>query len=321
MSLAKAATAAATTVAILCAALTGRGDAGTAEYQVTFQSTWSQATHPIDFPSNAHFSGLIGGSHSNQVSLWTVGAVASTGIKDMAELGSKTPLMQEVQAAISAGTANAVLSGGGIASSPGSVTMAFVMDDAFPYVTLVSMLAPSPDWFVGVSGLSLRANGAWIQHLVVPLAAYDAGTDSGPTYASPNQATVPPIPIAEIGDGPLGANNIVGTFTFSLTNVLGAPHEFSGGEARLTVVGPNPLREGTRFQIHVPSGHPADVAIYGVGGQRVRGLFQGETSGQARVVSWNGRDDRGALVPSGMYFVALRGDGLRPLTRRVVLTR
>src|SRR4030095_6450439 len=219
MSLAKAAPAAAT-IAILCAALPGPGYASTAEYQVTFESTWSQATHPIDFPSNAHFSGLIGGSHSNQVSLWNLGALASTGIKDMAELGSKTALMQEVQAAITAGTANAVLSGGGIGASPGSVTMTFVMDEAFPYVTLVSMLAPSPDWFVGVSGLSLRASGAWIEHLVVPLVTYDAGTDSGPTYAAPNQATVPPIPIAEINYGPLAANNMVGTFTFSVTNVL-----------------------------------------------------------------------------------------------------
>jgi len=199
--------------------------------------------------------------------------------------------------------------------------MTFVMDETFPLVALVSMLAPSPDWFVGVSGLSLRANGEWIQHLVVPLDTYDAGTDSGPTYASPNQVTAPPIPIAEINYGPLAANNTVGTFTFSLTHVLGAPQELPGGEARLVSLGPNPLREATRFQIHVPSGRRAHVAVYGVGGRRVRELFQGETSGQAQVVSWNGRDDRGALVPAGMYFVALRGEGLRQLTRRVVLVR
>jgi len=321
MSLARAAAGAVTAIALLCSVAPGHVCASTAEYQVTFQSSWSQATHPVDFPSNAHFSGLIGGSHSDQVSFWNLGAPASTGIKDMAELGAKTPLMQEVQAAVAAGTARAVLSGGGIGVSPGSVTMTFDMDEAFPYVTLVSMLAPSPDWFVGVSGLSLRANGAWISHLVVPLVTYDAGTDSGPTYASPNQATLPPIPIAEINYGPLAANNMVGTFTFSLTNVLGTPQELPGSEARLVVLGPNPLRETSRFQILVPSGRLADLVVYGVGGQRVRELFRGETSGLARVVGWNGRDDRGTLVPAGMYFVALRGDGLRPLTRSVVVVR
>src|SRR5258706_7367147 len=168
MSFAKVIVGAATAVGILWAAVPARVAASTAEYQVTFQSSWSQATHPVDFPSNAHFSGLIGGSHSNQVSFWNVGALASTGIKDMAELGSKTPLMQEVQTAVTAGTAHAVLSGGGIGVSPGSVTMTFAVEEAFPYVTLVSMLAPSPDWFVGVSGLSLRANGAWIPNIVVP---------------------------------------------------------------------------------------------------------------------------------------------------------
>lgn len=321
MSLARIAVGVATAIGILCDAVPSRVAAGTAVYQVTFQSTWSQATHPVDFPSsNAHFSGLIGGTHSDQVSFWNLGALASTGIKDMAELGSKTPLRQEVEAAIGAGTANAVLSGGAIAVSPGSVAMTFQMDDAFPYVTLVSMLAPSPDWFVGVSGLNLRANGAWISQVVVPLIAHDAGTDSGPTYASPNQVTMPPVPIAEIDYGPLAANNMVGTFTFDLTAILGVP-EGLPGQGHLALLGPNPLHETTRFQIQVPSGRAADLTVYGVGGQRVRTLFRGETSGQAQVVSWNGRDDHGALVPAGMYFVALRGDGFRQLTRRVVVVR
>jgi hypothetical protein len=250
-----------------------------------------------------------------------VGALASTGIKNMAELGEKTALMQEVQAAIAAGTAKAVLSGGGNGVAPGSVTLTFDVDDAFPFVTLVSMIAPSPDWFVGVSGLSLRENGAWIQQAVIPLVVHDAGTDSGPTYASPNQATVPPVPIFQHGYGPFAANNVVGTFTFVRTAVVGVPPAFPGDSGHLLTLGPNPLRQMTRFEIQIPSGRSGDLAVYGVGGQRVRQLFHGETSGQARVVSWNGRDDRGILVPAGLYFVALRGDGLRPPAARVVVVR
>lgn len=45
------------------------------------------------------------------------------------------------------------------------------------------MLDPSPDWFVGVSGLELcLANCSWIENKVLELYPWDAGTDSGPTY-------------------------------------------------------------------------------------------------------------------------------------------
>ena len=30
---------------------------GNARYRVTFQATWSAATHPTNFPGNPHFSG------------------------------------------------------------------------------------------------------------------------------------------------------------------------------------------------------------------------------------------------------------------------
>src|SRR5437762_12358166 len=85
-----------------------------ASYTVTFTSTWSATTHPVDFPTSAHFSGLIGATHSDQVVFWRDGELASPGIQAMAELGSKNPLGDEIAAAIGAGTAQYVLSGEGI---------------------------------------------------------------------------------------------------------------------------------------------------------------------------------------------------------------
>ncbi len=292
----------------------------TAEYQVTFESTWSAQTHPLDFPSGAHFSGLIGGTHNDKVSFWQVGSLASQGIQDMAELGSKTALTQEVQAASVAGTANAVLSGGGISPSPGSVSLTFNVDEAFPLVTLVSMLAPSPDWFVGVSGLSLRANGAWLPRVVVDLVLYDAGTDSGPSYGSPNMPSMPHVPIAENTSGAFASDNHVGTFTFDRTSVLDVP-ALAAGATRLELLGANPISEDARFSIQVPDGRNGDLAVYAVTGHRVCSLFQGGTSGQARVVTWNARDDRGTRVPPGTYFVSLRVDGSPSRVRRVAVVR
>lgn len=174
-----------------------------ASYQVTFESFWSEATHPYEFPGlSAHYSGLIGATHKSDFILWKTGQVASPGIESMAETGSKTPLNSEISVAIAAGEAEFLLSGGGISRSPGNVTLNFDVSREFPFVSLVSMIAPSPDWFVGVSGLSLIRNGQWLDQLEVLLFAYDAGTDSGSEYTSPNSDTQPQTPISQLQDVP-----------------------------------------------------------------------------------------------------------------------
>ena len=75
---------------------------------------------------------------------------------------------------------------------------------------------PSPDWFLGVSGLNLRENGRWLDDVVVDLLTYDAGTDSGPTFRSPNDDTQPKEPIARLTEFPLDSSVPLGTFTFDL---------------------------------------------------------------------------------------------------------
>ena len=153
---------------------------GTATYTLTFTSTWSASTHPTNFPSGPHFSSLIGGTHNSSVSFWNSGSTASTGIKNMAELGSTSALSSEVNQAISASNAGQVISGGGIGRSPGSASSTFKVTADFHLVTVTSMLAPSPDWFVGVSGLNLLdGSNNWKQREEVELFVYDAGTDSG----------------------------------------------------------------------------------------------------------------------------------------------
>lgn len=189
---------------------------GTVEYEITFDASWSSETHPQDFPRNPHFSGLIGGTHADGFQIWAEGLLASPGIERMAELGSKNPLSTEIQQAIQAGDAFSLISGGGIGRSPGTVSERFSINATHPHVTLVSMIAPSPDWFVGVSGLPLREDDRWIQEVVVPLLAYDAGTDSGPRYTSGNEDTDPREPIARISDPPFDNALPLGTFTFRL---------------------------------------------------------------------------------------------------------
>lgn len=188
-----------------------------ATYELKFDAVWSAATHPTDFPPNPHFSGLVGGTHNSSVSFWQVGAPASEGIKQMAEFGAKGELLAEVTTAILSGSASDSVSGGFISPSPGSVTHTFEMTSEFPLVTVVCMIAPSPDWFVGVSALALHDGNLWVDTLIVPLYPYDAGTDDGVSYTSPNSPSVPRAPIMRINGAPFLVGDSVpalGTFTF-----------------------------------------------------------------------------------------------------------
>ena len=60
----------------------------------------------------------------------------------------------------------------------------------------VSMIGPSPDWIVGVSGLELcRTNCSWAESKELFLYPWDAGVDGGISYESPDSPTEPQLPI------------------------------------------------------------------------------------------------------------------------------
>ena len=209
-----------------CSDLTGPDmtDAGTApasqtaRYRVRFESRWSASTHPLDFPSDAHFSRLVGANHAAGVSFWRAGLLATPGIQAMAERGRVTPLDTEVMSAIAAGTAEAVFTGPALDQTPDAVSMEVTASQRFPLLTLVTMVAPSPDWFVGVAGLPLFDNGQWVAERRVDLEAWDAGTDSGQSFSSPDQVTAPFVPITRIVTAPLspdGRVTALGSFVFT----------------------------------------------------------------------------------------------------------
>ena len=195
-----------------------------ATYRVTFTSTWSAATHPgSDFPSNAHFSPLIGATHNLSATFWLSGTIASPGIEQMAELGATSILRSEIDAA---GThVRETIAGPGMATSPAQVkTPMFTASRSHPLVTLVTMIAPSPDWFVGVHDLALLDDqGAWQEDIVVTLYPYDAGSDDGVDYASADIEPATHHPIALLSGQASFSTEPIGTFTFTRVRQLYLP--------------------------------------------------------------------------------------------------
>ena len=187
-------------------------EAEVAGYTVTLQSLWFEEDYPQDFPGNAHLSYVGGATHNAAVSFWEPGATASFGLEDVAESGRvEIFLAEEVTPAIENGTADSAIAFREFTfSGPDTLAIGLPTQKSFdievrrdwPRVTLVTMLGPSPDWFVGVDGQPLHEEGAWIGALSVDLPLYDGGTKSSVTPVMGGPDIVPPIPIELIAYDP-----------------------------------------------------------------------------------------------------------------------
>ncbi|KAG5337853.1 SPON1 protein, partial [Acromyrmex heyeri] len=173
-----------------------------AKFEVTFEGLWSRNTHPKDFPSKGwliRFSDVIGASHTGDYRFWHHYGIASTGLRQVAEFGATRKLESELKDRSE--QIRTIIKARGISypNVTGKTFAVFRVDRKHHLMSLVSMIDPSPDWFVGVSGLELcLPNCSWIEHKQLNLYPYDAGTDDGITYVSPDSPTDPQIPIHRI---------------------------------------------------------------------------------------------------------------------------
>jgi hypothetical protein len=79
-------------------------------------------------------------------------------------------------------------------------------------------------------------------------------------------------------------------------------------------VGPVPAHRYAWFMIEVPVRVHAKLDIYDLQGRRVRELWNGLVP--SRAISWDGRNDHGEKVASGIYIARLRSGG-RTQTHRI----
>ena len=191
-------------------------------YKVEFMGDWSADTHPTNFPEAAHFSPLIGAVHNDQASFWQSGEMASAGLEAVAETGKPTMLRGETGMALGMGNVGSIIGPHHVPwpkPMPGgteSVSFSITVSPDFPLVTLVSMIAPSPDWFVGVSGENLMDDqGHWRKEHMVELFPYDAGTEDGDMFSTDNADTMPPGTIGSArGIAPF-SDEPIATLTFT----------------------------------------------------------------------------------------------------------
>lgn len=65
----------------------------------------------------------------------------------------------------------------------GKTFAVFRVDWIHHLVSFISMISPSPDWFVGIHNLELcQEDCTWVESKIIDLYPWDAGTNNGKTY-------------------------------------------------------------------------------------------------------------------------------------------
>jgi len=83
---------------------------------------------------------------------------------------------------------------------------------------------------------------------------------------------------------------------------------------------PNPFNPHTTISFTVPQADLVDLSVFDLQGQLVTTLLRERVSAGQHDITWNGRDNRGRTVPSGVYFYRLQANDFSE-TRRMVLVR
>mgnify|MGYP000545465246 CR=1 FL=1 len=117
------------------------------------------------------------------------GETPTPGVEEMSESGKTAILIKEIQNIIDSNFALNQTKGKRI-DSPGIDSNELNFSQDFSYITFVSMLAPSPDWFVAAS-TNLIENEKWKDKIELKLITYDSGGDDGQELTSKDKDSDP----------------------------------------------------------------------------------------------------------------------------------
>ena len=279
-----------------------------ARYIVSFESNWSQTAHPHSsgsLPSGAHWSRLVGATHNDAVTFVQMGALASPGIEDIAELGSNTAFFSEVNTAITAGTANQSINGPDLGTPGGFITINdLIVSEDYSLLTLASMIAPSPDWMIAINGVDLRdGTGVWKDEIIIDVFPYDAGTDSGIDYDSANMNTSPQDPISSLQGLLPFSDQKIGTITITLDEILSVLDVAKEG----FTMSPNPARD--ILQLTSNNNTITSVTIYNTLGQVITAYNNLGTNALSISIS---------DLKSGLYLVQVTDSNQNTSVKRLI---
>ena len=72
---------------------------------------------------------------------------------------------------------------------------------------------------------------------------------------------------------------------------------------------PKPFNPQTTIPFRLPRAGRVTIRVVDIRGKAVRTLLDGHKEPGHHTISWDGRDDRGMRLSSGIYFVQIRAEG------------
>lgn len=165
------------------------GCRGTATYRVVFSNLLTSKNFGNLIPSSGLvFSPLAGVSHSNRISFFTVRGFASKPVEILAEQGRNMPFINLARRVRrKTGKVTSVIDAGK-PTMPGTATVLTLKVNCFnPSITVLGMIAPSPDWIVQINNRIMydTSAGRFIGQTSGDLIAYDTGVDNGREFTPP----------------------------------------------------------------------------------------------------------------------------------------
>ena len=87
--------------------------------------------------------------------------------------------------------------------------------------------------------------------------------------------------------------------------------EIAAHEIQMELLGPNPFADLVKFRLALPGEARVEFNIYDASGRKVRTVLGGVLGEGSHMLYWDGKNDRGLPLPSGVYNFEIRVNGRR----------
>ena len=177
-----------------CSCLPACSAQGSATYSVVFDFTWPSNNYNI--PPGPHWSPPVFATHTPCAVVWRSGVLPTQGLENLAEFGGTSTIASEISNF--GGQRRSYERSTLLNDARGQRSRNVVVDNKRFLLSTLSMIAPSPDWFVGVDSVPLCVNDTFIASATYNLYPLDSGSDSGNTYTARDADLNPKIAVSRI---------------------------------------------------------------------------------------------------------------------------
>jgi flagellar hook assembly protein FlgD len=95
---------------------------------------------------------------------------------------------------------------------------------------------------------------------------------------------------------------------------VAAPHQFA-----LSQNYPNPFNPETEIRYQLPENCQVSLVIYNLLGQQIRTLVENQQPAGFHAVRWDGKDDQGQAVASGVYLYLMKAKQFQQVQKMLLL--